>query len=134
VTPQIAKSSSSAAVPQAATPPQRTLSGPLLDPSKFPRYHIAGSLLPTTRTYLQFIDANANIAFHGSRPRYIPRLLFTNAPIMPWRPRAAFKFTQHKREGHTDFDTFLHNHCAWNVVRTPPPPAFCCAADTPMPR
>ncbi|KAI0790174.1 hypothetical protein BC629DRAFT_1440019 [Irpex lacteus] len=74
----------------------------LLEASRFPRYHIGESLLPSIRAFLQFIDAEETIRAHG----------FTV------KPGAAVKLNQYKREGYTDFVTLGHESGAWNVVRS----------------
>ncbi|KAF8907986.1 hypothetical protein CPB85DRAFT_1376443 [Mucidula mucida] len=74
----------------------------LLEASKFPRYHIGESLIPSARHYLRFIGAEQKLADHG----------FTR------KPGAALKFKQYKAEGYTDFVALGHDNNAWNVVRS----------------
>ncbi|KAI0338616.1 FAD/NAD-P-binding domain-containing protein [Trametopsis cervina] len=74
----------------------------LLEASKFPRYHIGESLLPSIRAFLQFIEAEDRIKAHGFTPK----------------PGAAVKLNQYKREGYTDFTTLGVDSGAWNVVRS----------------
>lgn len=74
----------------------------LLDVSKFPRYHIGESLLPSVRHYLRFIDAEDKIASYG----------------FARKPGSAIKFNQYMREGYTDFVALGANNNAWNVVRS----------------
>ncbi|XP_006460852.1 hypothetical protein AGABI2DRAFT_221106 [Agaricus bisporus var. bisporus H97] len=74
----------------------------LLEASKFPRYHIGESLIPSVRHYLRFIGAEDKLANHG----FVPK------------PGSAIKFNQFKREGYTDFVALGHNNNAWNVVRS----------------
>ncbi|KAF9453992.1 FAD/NAD(P)-binding domain-containing protein [Macrolepiota fuliginosa MF-IS2] len=74
----------------------------LLEASKFPRYHIGESLIPSVRHYLRFIGAEDKLANYG----------FVR------KPGSAIKFNQYKREGYTDFVALGHNNNAWNVVRS----------------
>ncbi|KAF5351714.1 hypothetical protein D9756_007522 [Leucocoprinus leucothites] len=74
----------------------------LLEASKFPRYHIGESLIPSVRHYLRFIGAEDKLANYG----------FVR------KPGSAIKFNQFKREGYTDFVALGHNNNAWNVVRS----------------
>ncbi|KAI0084352.1 FAD/NAD-binding domain-containing protein [Irpex rosettiformis] len=74
----------------------------LLEASKFPRYHIGESLLPSIRAFLQFIDAEETVGSHGFTPK----------------PGAAVKLNQYKREGYTDFVALGPETGAWNVVRS----------------
>ncbi|KAG7090996.1 hypothetical protein E1B28_010063 [Marasmius oreades] len=74
----------------------------LLESSKFPRYHIGESLIPSIRHYLRFIGAEEKMENHG----------FVR------KPGSAIKFNQFKREGYTDFVALGHNNNAWNVVRS----------------
>ncbi|KAJ7482206.1 hypothetical protein B0H11DRAFT_2232430 [Mycena galericulata] len=71
----------------------------LLEASKFPRYHIGESMLPSLRLFLRFIDAEQKVEAHGFQKK----------------PGAAILFNQWKREGYTDFGK--NNH-SWNVVRS----------------
>ncbi|CAA7261651.1 unnamed protein product [Cyclocybe aegerita] len=72
----------------------------LLEFSKFPRYHVGESLIPSVRHYLRFIGAEEKMINHG----------FVR------KPGSAIKFNQFKREGYTDFVALGHNNNAWNVV------------------
>ncbi|KAF9783765.1 FAD/NAD(P)-binding domain-containing protein [Thelephora terrestris] len=74
----------------------------LLEASKFPRYHIGESLIPSVRHYLRFIDAEEKVANHG----------------FATKPGSAMKFNQYKKEGYTDFVALGHDNAAWNVVRS----------------
>ncbi|KAF9476349.1 FAD binding domain-containing protein [Pholiota conissans] len=74
----------------------------LLEASKFPRYHIGESLIPSVRHYLRYIDAEEKMVNHG----FIRK------------PGSAIKFNQFKREGYTDFVALGCNNNAWNVVRS----------------
>ncbi|KAF8639517.1 hypothetical protein AX17_001422 [Amanita inopinata Kibby_2008] len=78
------------------------LSVTLLEASKFPRYHVGESLIPSIRHYLRFIGVEEKLANHG----------FVR------KPGSAIKFNQYKREGYTDFVALGHNNNAWNVVRS----------------
>ncbi|PPQ62915.1 hypothetical protein CVT24_006155 [Panaeolus cyanescens] len=73
----------------------------LLEASKFPRYHVGESLIPSVRHYLRFIGAEEKVIKHG----FIQK------------PGSAIKFNQFKREGYTDFVALGCNNSAWNVVR-----------------
>ncbi|KAK0454781.1 hypothetical protein EV421DRAFT_1896692 [Armillaria borealis] len=74
----------------------------VFEASKFPRYHIGESLIPSVRHYLRFIGAEDKLANHG----------FVR------KPGAALKFRQHAEEGYTDFVAIGHNNNAWNVDRS----------------
>ncbi|KAK0486022.1 FAD binding domain-containing protein [Armillaria novae-zelandiae] len=74
----------------------------VFEASKFPRYHIGESLIPSVRHYLRFIDAEDKLANHG----------FVR------KPGAALKFMQHAEEGYTDFVAIGHDNNAWNVDRS----------------
>ncbi|KIL62531.1 hypothetical protein M378DRAFT_165552 [Amanita muscaria Koide BX008] len=74
----------------------------LFEASKFPRYHVGESLIPSVRHYLRFIGAEEKVANHG----------FVR------KPGSAIKFNQYKREGYTDFIALGHNNNAWNVIRS----------------
>ncbi|KAK0504547.1 hypothetical protein EDD18DRAFT_1125355 [Armillaria luteobubalina] len=74
----------------------------VFEASKFPRYHIGESLIPSVRHYLRFIGAEDKLANHG----------FVR------KPGAALKFMQHAEEGYTDFVAIGHNNNAWNVDRS----------------
>ncbi|KAJ7619465.1 hypothetical protein FB45DRAFT_159835 [Roridomyces roridus] len=69
----------------------------LLEASKFPRYHIGESMLPSLRHFLRFIDAERKVEEHGFQKK----------------PGAAILFNQWKREGYTKFA----DH-SWNVTRS----------------
>ncbi|KAF9268721.1 FAD/NAD(P)-binding domain-containing protein [Marasmius fiardii PR-910] len=70
--------------------------------SKFPRYHIGESLLPSVRNYLRFIGAEKKVVDHG----------FTH------KPGGAIKFNHFKREAYTDFVAIGQENSSWNVVRS----------------
>lgn len=72
-----------------------------MESDKFPRYHIGESLLPSVRPYLEFIGALDKVKKFGFCPK----------------PGAAVKFTQHKREGYTDFVSLNPDNASWNVSR-----------------
>ncbi|KAJ3809577.1 putative halogenase [Lentinula lateritia] len=74
----------------------------VLEASKFPRYHIGESLLPSIRPLLGFIGALSKIEKHGFCPK----------------PGAAVKFNQHKKEGYTDFVAQDPTNMSWNVIRS----------------
>ncbi|KZT69721.1 FAD/NAD(P)-binding domain-containing protein [Daedalea quercina L-15889] len=74
----------------------------LLEMSKFPRYHIGESLIPSVRHYLRFLGAEDLIATHG----------------FVMKPGSAIKFNQYMREGYTDFVALGADNAAWNVVRS----------------
>ncbi|KAF9070286.1 FAD/NAD-P-binding domain-containing protein [Rhodocollybia butyracea] len=80
----------------------------LLESSKFPRYHIGESLLPSVRPLLDFIGALGKIECHGFCPK-------VHGIIPTW---SAVKFNQHKREGYTDFVALDPTNVSWNVVRS----------------
>ncbi|KAJ7353678.1 hypothetical protein DFH08DRAFT_857474 [Mycena albidolilacea] len=71
----------------------------LLEASKFPRYHIGESMLPSLRHFLRFIDAERKVEEHGFQKK----------------PGAAILFNQWKQEGYTKFG---ENNHSWNVVRS----------------
>ncbi|KAJ8076890.1 hypothetical protein PM082_001313 [Marasmius tenuissimus] len=74
----------------------------LFESSKFPRYHIGESLIPSVRHYLRFIGAEEKLVNYG----------FTR------KPGSAIKFNQFKREGYTDFVALGCDNNAWNVDRS----------------
>ncbi|KAG8216212.1 putative halogenase [Butyriboletus roseoflavus] len=74
----------------------------LLEGAKFPRYHIGESLLPSVRPFLAFIGAEDVIKSYG----------------FAFKPGAAVKLNQYKREGYTDFISIDPTNGAWNVVRS----------------
>ncbi|KAK0205472.1 hypothetical protein DFS33DRAFT_1383378 [Desarmillaria ectypa] len=79
----------------------------VFEATKFPRYHIGESMLPSVRPFLKFSGADNKVASHGFCPK----------------PGAAVKFQQHKREGYTDFSALRgsnnpDNAAAWNVKRS----------------
>ncbi|KAF8629421.1 hypothetical protein AX15_003471 [Amanita polypyramis BW_CC] len=74
----------------------------LFEATKFPRYHVGESLIPSIRHYLRFIGAEEKLVNCG----------FVR------KPGSAIKFNQYKREGYTDFIALGHNNNAWNVVRS----------------
>ncbi|KAK7047292.1 hypothetical protein VNI00_006523 [Paramarasmius palmivorus] len=74
----------------------------VLESSKFPRYHIGESLLPSVAPFLDFIGAKEKIEKHG----------------FVVKPGAAVKFQQNAREGYTDFVVLDKQFKAWNVVRS----------------
>ncbi|KAK0226141.1 FAD binding domain-containing protein [Armillaria fumosa] len=86
----------------AATLAREGLEVAVFEASKFPRYHIGESLIPSVRHYLRFIGAEDKLANHG----------FVR------KPGAALKFMQHAEEGYTDFVAIGHNNNAWNVDRS----------------
>ncbi|KAJ7657874.1 hypothetical protein DFH06DRAFT_456143 [Mycena polygramma] len=71
----------------------------LLEASKFPRYHIGESMLPSLRHFLRFIGAEQKVEDHGFQRK----------------PGAAILFNQWTREGYTKFG---ENNHSWNVVRS----------------
>ncbi|KAF8736524.1 hypothetical protein AX14_014424 [Amanita brunnescens Koide BX004] len=74
----------------------------LFEATKFPRYHVGESLIPSVRHCLRFIGAEDKLANYG----------FVR------KPGSAIKFNQYKREGYTDFIALGLNNNAWNVVRS----------------
>ncbi|KAH7883168.1 hypothetical protein F5I97DRAFT_1939012 [Phlebopus sp. FC_14] len=74
----------------------------VLEAARFPRYHIGESLIPSVRHYLRFIGAEQKLVNYG----------------FEYKPGAAIKFNQFKREGYTDFVALGHNNSAWNVTRS----------------
>ncbi|KAH7922202.1 FAD/NAD(P)-binding domain-containing protein [Leucogyrophana mollusca] len=74
----------------------------LMEATKFPRYHIGESMLPSVRPFLKFIGAEDLVRNYG----------FTV------KPGAAIKLNQYKREGYTDFVSLDPNNGSWNVVRS----------------
>ncbi|KAJ2923818.1 hypothetical protein H1R20_g13275, partial [Candolleomyces eurysporus] len=74
----------------------------LLEATKFPRYHIGESMLPSLKLFLRYIDAEEKVKNHG----------------FCVKPGAAVKLNQFKREGYTDFLRHDPNHWSWNVVRS----------------
>ncbi|EPQ54055.1 FAD/NAD P-binding domain-containing protein [Gloeophyllum trabeum ATCC 11539] len=74
----------------------------LMEASKFPRYHVGESLIPSVRHYLRFIGAEEKVAQYG----------------FAHKPGSAIKFNQFNREGYTDFVALGHDNSAWNVVRS----------------
>ncbi|KAK7020672.1 hypothetical protein VNI00_017662 [Paramarasmius palmivorus] len=74
----------------------------VLEASKFPRYHIGESMLPSVAPFLEFIGAKDKIEQHG----------------FMYKPGAAVKFCQSDREGYTDFVDLDPQYKAWNVVRS----------------
>ncbi|KAJ3757384.1 hypothetical protein EV360DRAFT_84057 [Lentinula raphanica] len=78
------------------------LSVVVLEASKFPRYHIGESLLPSVRNYLRFIGAEEKVAKHG----------FTR------KPGGAIRFNHNKQEAYTDFVAIGQENSSWNVVRS----------------
>ncbi|KAL0568624.1 hypothetical protein V5O48_013360 [Marasmius crinis-equi] len=81
---------------------QEGLEVALCESSKFPRYHIGESLLPSVRNYLRFIGAESKVINHG----------FT------YKPGGAIKFNHQKREAYTDFVAIGQENSSWNVVRS----------------
>ncbi|TFK22827.1 FAD/NAD(P)-binding domain-containing protein [Coprinopsis marcescibilis] len=76
----------------------------VLEATKFPRYHIGESMLPSLTSFLEFIDVNEKAKGHG----------FCH------KPGAAVKFNQRKKEGSitdTDFVKDRAESGTWNVVR-----------------
>ncbi|KAH6904966.1 hypothetical protein BKA70DRAFT_1373310 [Coprinopsis sp. MPI-PUGE-AT-0042] len=68
----------------------------ILEASKFPRYHIGESMLPSLKLFLRYIGAEEKVASHGF----------------------CVKLNQQKREGYTDFLRHDPNNGSWNVVRS----------------
>ncbi|ESK93690.1 radh flavin-dependent halogenase [Moniliophthora roreri MCA 2997] len=81
---------------------QEGLNVALCEASKFPRYHIGESLLPSVRNFLRFVGAEGKVAKHG----------FTR------KPGGAIKFNHQKREAYTDFVAIGQENSSWNVVRS----------------
>ncbi|KIK61207.1 hypothetical protein GYMLUDRAFT_225434 [Collybiopsis luxurians FD-317 M1] len=74
----------------------------VLEASKFPRYHIGESLLPSVRNYLRFVGAEKKVIEHG----------FTR------KPGGAIRFNHGKPEAYTDFVAIGQENSSWNVVRS----------------
>ncbi|KAF9075632.1 hypothetical protein BDP27DRAFT_1380744 [Rhodocollybia butyracea] len=74
----------------------------VLEATKFPRYHIGESLLPSVRNYLRFIGAEKKVAEYG----------FTR------KPGGAIRFNHDKHEAYTDFVAIGQENSSWNVVRS----------------
>ncbi|KAF9267733.1 FAD/NAD(P)-binding domain-containing protein [Marasmius fiardii PR-910] len=74
----------------------------LCESSKFPRYHIGESLLPSVRNYLRFIGAEEK----AMEQRYTHK------------PGAAMKFNHIKKEAYTDFVAIGQQNSSWNVIRS----------------
>lgn len=74
----------------------------VFEASKFPRYHIGESLIPSVRHYFRYIGAEDTLASHG----------------FVTKPGSAVKFNQFKREGYTDFVALGYNNYSWNVIRS----------------
>ncbi|OJA13517.1 hypothetical protein AZE42_08208 [Rhizopogon vesiculosus] len=74
----------------------------LLEATKFPRYHIGESLLPSVRHFLKLIGAEESVINYGFNVKR----------------GAAVKLSQSKREGYTDFVALDSNNTSWNVVRS----------------
>ncbi|CAK5265597.1 unnamed protein product [Mycena citricolor] len=72
----------------------------LLESSKFPRYHVGESLIPSVRHFMRFIDADEKLANVG----------FIH------KPGSAIKFNQFKGEGYTDFIALGAENSAYNVA------------------
>lgn len=74
----------------------------LLEATKFPRYHIGESMLPSLKLFLRYIDAEEKVKSHG----------------FCVKPGAAVKLNQFKREGYTDFLAHDPDNGSWNVIRS----------------
>ncbi|KAF8997192.1 hypothetical protein BDQ17DRAFT_1248870, partial [Cyathus striatus] len=74
----------------------------ILEASKFPRYHIGESLLPSVHNFFSFIGAEERLRSYG----------------FCQKPGAAVKFSQHKEEGYADFIKYDSTNHAYNVVRS----------------
>ncbi|KAF7298032.1 hypothetical protein HMN09_01024400 [Mycena chlorophos] len=74
----------------------------VLESSKFPRYHVGESLIPSIRHYMRFIGADDKLSAAG----FISK------------PGSAIKFNQYKREGYTDFMALGAENAAYNVDRS----------------
>jgi len=73
----------------------------LFEAAAFPRYHIGESLIPSMKTYLDFIGCYEKVKSFG----FVPKT------------GGAFRFNHHKREGYTSFSTFSDDIVAWHVTR-----------------
>ncbi|KAF5355373.1 hypothetical protein D9757_013347 [Collybiopsis confluens] len=74
----------------------------LLESSKFPRYHIGESMLPSFRNYLRFIDVEDKVVQHGFKPK----------------PGATFKLDHSKDTTWTDFTAHGPTFGTFNVIRS----------------
>ncbi|TFK18107.1 FAD/NAD(P)-binding domain-containing protein [Coprinopsis marcescibilis] len=74
----------------------------VLEATKFPRYHIGESMLPSLKLFLRFIGAEDKVKKHG----------------FCVKPGAAVKLNQFKREGYTDFVRHDPDNGSWNVTRS----------------
>lgn len=77
----------------------------LLEQSKFPRYHIGESLIPSVRHYLRFIGAEDKIKAHGFIRKVSSPIIHAPIMLIHFQPGSAIKFKQFKREG-----------CAYNIL------------------
>ncbi|KAJ2923819.1 hypothetical protein H1R20_g13276, partial [Candolleomyces eurysporus] len=74
----------------------------VLEATKFPRYHIGESMLPSLTSFTRFIGMEEKLRQHG----------------FCVKRGAAVKFNQRKREGYTDFVKDDPANGSWNVVRS----------------
>ncbi|KAF8898068.1 hypothetical protein CPB84DRAFT_1815800 [Gymnopilus junonius] len=74
----------------------------LFESSKFPRYHVGESMLPSLRNYLNFMGLEDEFVKHGFLPK----------------PGACFKLVPHLRESWTDFTALGPGYATWNVIRS----------------
>ncbi|KAJ7572122.1 hypothetical protein C8J56DRAFT_1080892 [Mycena floridula] len=74
----------------------------LFESSKFPRYHVGESMLPSFRNYMHFIDLEDQVVNHG----FIPK------------PGATFKLDHSMDSTWTDFTTYGDGYRSYNVIRS----------------
>ncbi|KAJ3515159.1 hypothetical protein NLJ89_g1939 [Agrocybe chaxingu] len=74
----------------------------LLESSKFPRYHVGESMLPSLRNYLKFLGVEDTFSNHG----------------FLGKPGACFKLVPTLRESWTDFTALGPGYSTWNVIRS----------------
>ncbi|KAF5320184.1 hypothetical protein D9611_010302 [Ephemerocybe angulata] len=95
----------------------------VLEATRFPRYHIGESMLPSLTSFMKFIGMEEKLREHGFcvkvfvYPTVVP-IHFREADRWRVQRGAAVKFNQRKREGYTDFVKDDPNNGSWNVVRS----------------
>ncbi|KAF7362166.1 hypothetical protein MVEN_00562700 [Mycena venus] len=96
----------------------------VLEASKFPRYHVGESLIPSVRHYMRFIGADQKLASYGfvHKVKVAVCSRFASADAAVNKPGSAIKFNQYKREGYTDFMALGADNAAFNVTLNAPSP------------